>query len=311
MLAALRPDNLDTYIGQEHAVRRLRYAIAAARIEGRALPHILISGPAGIGKTSLAQAIAGEMGTDIKIVLGSQIKSFDDVVKLLANLDDGDILFIDEIHSMSREVEEYFYHPMEDKQILYNDEWLETADFTLIGATTHPGLLSRPLRDRFKIRLELTLYDATSLAAIAGAVLAMRGLKVDPSAAGQIGVRARGVPRVAVALAERVYDWVVAHGMGNVTEEAVLDCMGVEGVDPLGLTETDYRYLSYLASAKRPVGLPSLASAINIDKDYIEQYIEPWLIHLGFVVRSRSGRVITERGLAYLRAAEAASAEGE
>jgi Holliday junction DNA helicase RuvB len=303
----LRPRGFDEYVGQEAVKENLKVAIAAAKGRGDVLDHILFHGPPGLGKTSLAYIIAREMGVNIKATSGPVVERAGDLAALLTNLEQGDILFIDEIHRLNHVVEEVLYPAMEDYQIdimigqgpSARSIKLELKRFTLIGATTRSGLLTSPLRDRFGHIHRLDFYDTAALALILRRSAAILAVKADGAGIAEIAARARGTPRIANRLLRRARDYAQVKGNGTLTKSLTDESLRMLEVDRLGLDKMDTMLLLTLIDkfAGGPVGVDTLAAAIGEEKDTIEDVYEPFLIQAGFVQRTPRGRVAT--ALAY------------
>jgi Holliday junction DNA helicase RuvB len=304
---SLRPRGFDEYIGQEQVKENLKVAIAAARGRNDVLDHILFHGPPGLGKTSLAYIIAREMGVNIKATSGPIVERPGDLAALLTNLDEGDVLFIDEIHRLNHIVEEVLYPAMEDYQIdimigqgpAARSIKLDLKRFTLVGATTRSGLLTSPLRDRFGQIFRLDFYDAASLTRILQRSTVILGVAGDLDGIGEIARRARGTPRIANRLLRRVRDYAQVRGNGVITRPVTEEALKMLEVDPMGLDKMDTMLLVTMIDkfAGGPVGVETLAAAIGEEKDTIEDVYEPFLIQAGFLQRTPRGRVAT--ALAY------------
>ena len=304
---SLRPRGFDEYIGQEQVKENLKVAIAAARGRNDVLDHILFHGPPGLGKTSLAYIIAREMGVNIKATSGPIVERPGDLAALLTNLDEGDVLFIDEIHRLNHIVEEVLYPAMEDYQIdimigqgpAARSIKLDLKRFTLVGATTRSGLLTSPLRDRFGQIFRLDFYDAASLTRILQRSTVILGVAGDLDGIGEIARRARGTPRIANRLLRRVRDYAQVRGNGVITRPVTEEALKMLQVDPMGLDKMDTMLLVTMIDkfAGGPVGVETLAAAIGEEKDTIEDVYEPFLIQAGFLQRTPRGRVAT--ALAY------------
>ncbi|WP_114569899.1 Holliday junction branch migration DNA helicase RuvB [Exiguobacterium flavidum] len=300
---SLRPQTLDQYIGQEKAKSNLSVFIQAAKIRRETLDHVLLYGPPGLGKTTLAQIVANEMGVGIKTTAGPAIERPGDLAAILSSLEPGDVLFIDEIHRLSRSIEEILYPAMEDYCLdivigqgeLARSVRIDLPPFTLVGATTRAGMLSAPLRDRFGVTLKLEYYTTPELSAIVSRTSRLFGFEADRQAAEAIALRSRGTPRVANRLLRRVRDFAqVAH---QTEIDAVLATSALDRlhVDALGLDEVDHRLLRSLAErfAGGPVGLETIAATIGEDAQTIEDVYEPYLLQQGFLQRTPRGRVLT------------------
>ncbi len=308
--AALRPKTLDDFVGQKAARENLRIFIQAARARGDALDHVLFFGPPGLGKTTLAQIIAREMGVGFRATSGPVIAKSGDLAALLTNLEDGDVLFIDEIHRLQPAVEEVLYPAMEDRALdLMIGEGpsarsvrIDLPRFTLVGATTRQGLLTTPLRDRFGIPVRLQFYTVEELTRVVTRAAGLLGLAIAPDGATEVARRARGTPRIAGRLLRRVRDFA------DVAGDAVVDACSADSaltrleVDALGLDAMDRRYLTMIADIYRggPVGVETLAAGLSEPRDTIEEVIEPYLIQLGLVARTARGRILNAGGWKHL-----------
>jgi Holliday junction DNA helicase RuvB len=305
---ALRPRRLDEYVGQTDLVERVRIAVQAARSRGEPVDHVLLHGPPGLGKTTLAHVIAAEMGTRAVVTSGPALTKAGDLVGTLTRLGAGDVLFIDEIHRLPAAVEEYVYPAMEEYRVDFTVDQgmharmvtLPIKPFTLIGATTRAGLLTQALRSRFGLAHHLDFYGIEELERIVSRAAELLGVKVDAPSVGALASRSRGTPRVALRLLRRVRDWAQVRGRGRVDAAAVKAGLELEGVDEHGLDELDRKYLRTLARTYRggPVGLETLAATIGEDADTLEDLVEPFLLRSGLLARTRQGRRLTADGAA-------------
>ena len=308
--AALRPKTLGEFVGQEAARENLRVFIEAARSRGEAMDHVLFFGPPGLGKTTLAQIVAREMGVGFRATSGPVIGKTGDLAALLTNLEPNDVLFIDEIHRLNPVVEEVLYPAMEDRALdLIIGEGpsarsvrIDLPPFTLIGATTRQGLLTTPLRDRFGIPVRLNFYTVAELERVVVRGAGKLGVDIDPAGAREIARRSRGTPRVAGRLLRRVRDFAHVAGDGTVTAEVADKALTRLEVDTLGLDAMDRRYLTMIADIYRggPVGVETLAAGLAEPRDTIEDVVEPYLIQLGLIARTARGRCLNDGGWKHL-----------
>ncbi|MGY4398024.1 Holliday junction DNA helicase RuvB [Sphingomonas sp. UYAg733] len=308
--AALRPKSLDEFVGQKAARENLRVFIAAAKSRGDALDHVLFFGPPGLGKTTLAQIVAREMGVGFRATSGPVIAKSGDLAALLTNLEDGDVLFIDEIHRLAPAVEEILYPAMEDRALdLMIGEGpsarsvrIDLPRFTLVGATTRQGLLTTPLRDRFGIPVRLNFYTVDELERVVARAASLLDLHVSADGAHEIARRSRGTPRIAGRLLRRVRDFATVAGTAIVDAGAADGALNRLEVDSLGLDAMDRRYLMMIADVYRggPVGVETLAAGLSEPRDTIEEVIEPYLIQLGLIARTARGRCLNAGGWKHL-----------
>jgi Holliday junction DNA helicase RuvB len=308
---SLRPTRMAEYVGQSDLIERLAITITASRQRGEPMEHVLLHGPPGLGKTTLACVIAQEMGSRVHITGGPVLSRATDLVSALTRLEPGDVLFIDEIHRMPAAVEEFIYPAMEDFRIdVPVDSGLSARTvqialkpFTLIGATTRAGLVSAPLRSRFGITHHLRYYDADELLAILRRSCSLLSVEVDRDATLRtIAERSRGTPRITNRLLRRVRDFAQVKADGRITARMVDDALALEGVDALGLDELDRAYLRTIATTYSggPVGLEAVAATMNEDAGTLEDVVEPYLLQVGFLARTRRGRALTAAGARHL-----------
>lgn len=306
---AIRPRSLDEYVGQPAVREQMSIFIHAARSRHEPLDHTLIFGPPGLGKTTLANIIANEMNVSLKSTSGPVLERAGDLAALLTNLNEGDVLFIDEIHRLNAAVEEVLYPAMEDYQLdimigegpAARSIKLDLPPFTLVGATTRAGLLTAPLRDRFGIVQRLEFYDTKDLTHIVTRSARLLGIDIEPAGAHEIARRSRGTPRIANRLLRRVRDFAEVKGSGLITQEMADKALSMLNVDPQGFDHMDRRLL--LAIIERfqggPVGVDSLAAAISEERGTIEDVLEPYLIQQGYIVRTPRGRMVTPMAYAH------------
>ena len=307
---SLRPRFLHEYIGQERAKENLRIFIQAAKMRGESLDHVLLHGPPGLGKTTLAAVIANEMGVNMRITSGPTIEKAGDLAALLTNLQENDILFVDEIHRMNRAVEEILYPAMEDFAIdiiigkgpSANSIRLDLPKFTLIGATTRSGQLSAPLRDRFGVILRLELYSPEELRRIVERSAGILGIEIDSAGADEIARRSRGTPRIANRILRRVRDFAQVTANGRITRDVADKALNRLEIDHLGLDALDRRMLRSIIEfySGGPVGVETLAATINEESVTLEDVYEPYLLQQGFLTRTPRGRCVTQKAYEHL-----------
>ena len=305
----LRPATLESYIGQESVKENMRVFIQAAKQRREALDHVLLYGPPGLGKTTLSNIIANEMGVSIKTTSGPAIERPGDMAAVLNSLNEGDILFIDEIHRLNRMIEEILYPAMEDFVIDImigkgpgaRSVRLDLPRFTLIGATTRIGLLTAPLRDRFGVVQRLEPYNVENLKIILKRSAEVLQVEIDDSGAEEIARRSRGTPRLANRMLKRVRDFAQVRYDGVITEEVAKFALDLLDIDKMGLDQTDRKMLLTMIEkfGGRPVGLDTLAASVNEESDTIEDVYEPYLLQLGYIQRTPRGRVVTRLGYAH------------
>jgi Holliday junction DNA helicase RuvB len=318
--AALRPKTLDEFIGQKAARENLRVFIEAAKSRGDPLDHVLFFGPPGLGKTTLAQIIARELGVGFRATSGPVIAKSGDLAAILTNLEDGDVLFIDEIHRLAPAVEEILYPAMEDRVLdLMIGEGpsarsvrIDLPKFTLVGATTRQGLITTPLRDRFGIPVRLTFYSVDELEQVVRRAGRLLGLSLTEDGAHEVARRSRGTPRIAGRLLRRVRDFAQSAGETQVDAKSADSALTRMEVDQLGLDAMDRRYLRMIADIYRggPVGVETLAAGLSEPRDTIEEVIEPYMIQLGLIARTARGRCLNGPGWTHLGLPMPASPQG-
>ncbi|MBQ2864625.1 MAG: Holliday junction branch migration DNA helicase RuvB [Clostridia bacterium] len=297
----LRPTSMDDYVGQDKVKNSLNIYIQAAKKRGEALDHVLLYGPPGLGKTTLSHIIANELGSSLKITSGPAIEKVADLASILTNLNKNDVLFIDEIHRLSRSVEEVLYPAMEDYALDFilgkgpsaRTMRLKLQPFTLIGATTKAGMLTGPLRDRFGVVCRLELYSKEELSSIISRSAKILGIKIDDAACDELALRSRGTPRIANRFLKRVRDYAEIKGTGVITLQLCKDALEMLEVDELGLDYIDRKLLLTIIDKFNggPVGLDTLSAATGEESNTIEDVYEPYLLQLGFVARTPRGRI--------------------
>ncbi|QCT94518.1 Holliday junction branch migration DNA helicase RuvB [Caminibacter mediatlanticus TB-2] len=306
---SLRPQNLDEYIGQEQIKKNLKVFIEAAKKRNESLDHMLFFGPPGLGKTTLANIIANEMNANIKTISAPMLEKSGDLAAILTNLEEGDILFIDEIHRLKAAIEEVLYSAMEDFRLdivigsgpAAQTIKLDVAKFTLIGATTRAGMLSNPLRDRFGMSFRLNFYNEEELALIIKLASKKLNYEIKNDAAKEIAKRSRGTPRIALRLLKRIRDFAEVENKKIIDLKIAKYGLDELGINEYGFDELDIRFLRLLVEAKKPLGLSTIAAALSEDEDTIEEVIEPFLIANGFIEKTPKGRIATRKSYEVLQ----------
>ena len=306
----LRPKLLEDFVGQEKIKQNLGVYMKAAKVRGDSLDHVLLCGPPGLGKTTLAHIIANEMHSQLKVTSGPALERAADLASIVSNLEEGDVLFIDEIHRMSRSIEEILYPAMEDFALDFmvgkgptaRSMRLALKKFTLVGATTRAGMLSSPLRDRFGVVLRLELYSPDELTKIIIRAARTLGIEIEKDAAIELARRSRGTPRIAIRLLRRVRDFATVEGAETIKLELAKDALKRMDIDNLGLDNVDKTILETIIDkfGGGPVGLDTLAAATNEEPSTIEDVAEPYLLQLGFIARTPRGRVCTAKAYEHL-----------
>ena len=309
---SLRPTNFAEYIGQERLKKNLKIAIAAVkkRNDGTTLDHVLLYGPPGLGKTTMANVIAHELGSNLRVTSGPAIERAGDLASILTNLQNGDVLFIDEIHRLRRAVEEILYSAMEDYKLdivigkgpAARSVRLDLPHFTVIGATTRTGSLAGPLRDRFGITHRLEYYNESEIGQIIARTANILGTEISEEATATLAARSRLTPRIANRLMKRVRDFADVHGDGSVSLEIATKALNLMEIDSLGLDPADRNMLQFMLDnyGNRPVGLTTIAALTGDEATTIEDYYEPFLIQLGFIEKTPRGRIVTEKAKRHL-----------
>lgn len=309
--SSLRPQTLEDFVGQKALVEKLSISLEAAKKRAEPLEHILFYGPPGLGKTTLANIIAKEAGAKIFSTSGPALERSADLMGILTNLAQGDVLFIDEIHRLPVIIEEFLYPALEDFKIDFvvdKGAFAKTLNvplkrFTLIGATTRAGFLSAPLRERFGLSYHLDFYEPSDLARIVKRSAALLSAKIDDEAAGEIARRARGTPRIANRLLRRVRDYSDIKNGGMITKESASSALKIEGVDELGLDDLDKKYLETIIRHHKggPVGVEAIAATLNEESETLEEMVEPYLLKIGYISRTRMGRKANDSALKHLK----------
>ena len=306
----LRPRTLDEFVGQEELKQNLKIFVEAAKRRGEALDHMLLAGPPGLGKTSLCRILAGEMGVDIQITSGPSLERAGDMAAILTQLEEGDFLFIDEIHRLNRQIEEVLYPAMEDfaMDIVLGQGpsartiRMDVPRFTLVGATTRTGLMTKPLLDRFGFNARLDYYSPEDLKKIVVRNAAILKIQITEAGADELATRSRGTPRIANRLLRRVRDYAEVVGDGTIDEETARAALAMQGVDGLGLDRIDREYLSLIIEKfdGGPVGVGTISVALGEERDTVEDVYEPYLLQSGLMQRTNRGRIATRRAYDHL-----------
>jgi holliday junction DNA helicase RuvB len=306
----LRPRTLDEFVGQEELKQNLKIFVEAAKRRGEALDHMLLAGPPGLGKTSLCRILAGEMGVDIQITSGPSLERAGDMAAILTQLEEGDFLFIDEIHRLNRQIEEVLYPAMEDfaMDIVLGQGpsartiRMDVPRFTLVGATTRTGLMTKPLLDRFGFNARLDYYSPEDLKKIVVRNAAILKIQITEAGADELATRSRGTPRIANRLLRRVRDYAEVVGDGTIDEETARAALAMQGVDSLGLDRIDREYLSLIIEKfdGGPVGVGTISVALGEERDTVEDVYEPYLLQSGLMQRTNRGRIATRRAYDHL-----------
>lgn len=309
-ILSLRPSSFEDYVGQKETVETLKIAIQAAKMRNEPIEHVLFHGPPGLGKTTLAHIIANEMGGELTITSGPALEKGGDLIGILTRLEQGDILFIDEIHRLPKTVEEFLYPAMEDfsidfvfdKGVHARSHRFKLKQFILVGATTRVGLLSSPLRDRFGIFRSLDFYTEEDLIKITRRSAFLLGVKMDDDGAYELARRSRGTPRILNRLIKRVRDYAQVRSDGELTKKTVEDALALEGVDDMGLTNLDRSFLRTIIEYYRggPVGIEAIAATLQEETDTLVDVVEPYLLKIGFLTRTSSGRKASESAYRHL-----------
>ncbi len=310
-IISLRPETFKEYIGQNETVETLKIAIAAAKMRKEPLDHILLHGPPGLGKTTVSHIIANEMGKDLTVTSGPTLEKGGDLIGILTNLGEGDILFIDEIHRIPKVVEEFLYPAMEDFAVDFvfdkgfhaRSHRYRLKQFVLIGATTRVGLLSSPLRDRFGLFRTLDFYSVEELIIIVQRSAAILNTAISKNGARELATRSRGTPRIANRLLKRVRDYSQVKSDGTITQKSVRSALNLEGIDQLGLTNLDRNYLKTIIDFYKggPVGIEAIAATLQEETDTLVDVVEPFLLKMGLVLRTSSGRKASAKTYQHLK----------